>query len=335
MAVMRYQDFDLAIEALATAPGRYRTRVLASPAGQAGCEFDLPFSPLELDNLILRIGRPRRGIRRLDSPEMRAAQEFGGKLFAQAFQGQVQANFWRSLDLARQQGDGLRVRLRLTDAPDLADVPWEYLYDTAFHRFLAHSTYTPLVRYLDLPQTTPPLAVQPPLQILVMIASPRDQAQLDVEAEWRKVQGALADLEQRGLVQVTRLPEATLAALQRQLRRQPYHVFHFIGHGGFDQQSQSGVLLLEDERGLSRLIGGYQLGALLHNHPTLRLALLNACEGARTALHDPFAGVAQQLVQQGLPAVIAMQFEITDGAAITWPRSFTPPWPMATQWTPA
>ncbi len=113
-----------------------------------------------------------------------------------------------------------------------------------------------------------------------------------------------------------------MAALQRQLRRQPYHVFHFIGHGGFDQQSQSGVLLLEDERGLSRLISGHHLGTLLHNHAALRLALLNACEGARTAMNDPFACVAQQLVQQGLPAVIAMQFEITDPAAITLAQEF-------------
>ena len=44
--------------------------------------------------------------------------------------------------------------------------------------------------------------------------------------------------------------------------------------------------------------------------------MLNACEGARSGASDPFAGMAQSLIQQGLPAVVAMQFEITDDAAI-------------------
>jgi hypothetical protein len=45
--------------------------------------------------------------------------------------------------------------------------------------------------------------------------------------------------------------------------------------------------------------------------------VLNACEGARSDdPSDPFAGMAQSLIRQGLPAVVAMQFEITDDAAI-------------------
>ena len=44
--------------------------------------------------------------------------------------------------------------------------------------------------------------------------------------------------------------------------------------------------------------------------------MLNACEGARADVTNPFAGTAQQLMQQGIPAVVAMQFEITDDAAI-------------------
>ena len=44
--------------------------------------------------------------------------------------------------------------------------------------------------------------------------------------------------------------------------------------------------------------------------------MLNSCEGARTTLTDPFAGVATTLVQLGVPAVVAMQFEISDEAAI-------------------
>ncbi|MFN8486319.1 MAG: SUMF1/EgtB/PvdO family nonheme iron enzyme [Caldilineaceae bacterium] len=322
MRTILYHNFDLAIDPSATAPQHYRARVLDSGAGQASAEFVLPFSDLEVENFLLRINRPRRGVRRIDSPEMLAARQFGSRLFEAVFSGSVQTALLRSLDEATRQRVGLRLRLRLTDAPALADLPWEYLYVPSLNRFFVHSLNTPLVRYLDLPQTSTPLAVQPPLNVLVMIANPRDQAKLDVEAEWRKVQEALADLTDAGLVTVTRLEQATLSALQRRLRKEEYHIFHFVGHGGFDRQTDNGVLLLEDEKGLSRLVGGHYLGTLLHDHPTLRLALLNSCEGARTARSDPFGGVAQHLVQQGIPAVLAMQFEITDEAAITLAHEF-------------
>ena len=76
----------------------------------------------------------------------------------------------------------------------------------------------------------------------------------------------------------------------------------------------------DDPRG--RLVSGSQLGTMLADHTTLRLAVLNACEGARTSVEDPFAGVAASLVQREIPAVIAMQFEITDRAAIVFAHEF-------------
>ena len=67
---------------------------------------------------------------------------------------------------------------------------------------------------------------------------------------------------------------------------------------------------------------GRDLGVYLAQHASLRLAVINACEGARTADDDPFAGVATSLVRRGLPAVVAMQFEITDAAAVTFASEF-------------
>jgi len=54
----------------------------------------------------------------------------------------------------------------------------------------------------------------------------------------------------------------------------------------------------------------------------VRLALLNACEGAYASQTDIFASTAATLVQQGIPAVIAMQYEITDDAAIEFSEQF-------------
>ncbi len=319
MAEIKYLDFDLLIE---RAEEGYTARVLNSPGGQASADFSLPFSELELENFLLRVGRTRRGVRRLESPEMEAAKSFGGRLFDAVFGGEARGCLRSSLDEASRQEAGLRVRLRLADAPELADLPWEYLYNSSLNRFLSLSTETPIVRYLELPERIRPLEVKPPLRVLVMISSPGDYPPLDVEGEWEKLKEALSDLEQRGLVALERLEDATLTALQRRLRRGEYHVFHFVGHGGFDERAQDGVLLLEDEHGRGRPVSGQYLGTLLHDERTLRLAILNACEGARTSRSDPFAGTAQSLVQQGIPAVIAMQFEITDEAAIALAHEF-------------
>jgi CHAT domain-containing protein len=106
--------------------------------------------------------------------------------------------------------------------------------------------------------------------------------------------------------------------LRQRLRRGDWHVFHFVGHGGFDQQTQDGVLVLEDQNGRGRLVSGQDMGVLLNDYDPLRLVVLNACEGARADPTDPFAGTAQTLIQQGIPAVVAMQFEITDLAAIVF-----------------
>ena len=114
------------------------------------------------------------------------------------------------------------------------------------------------------------------------------------------------------------LPDATLQALQRELRHNDFHVFHYIGHGGYDRASEDGVLALEDGSGRSRLVSGMELGTILADEMTLRLAVLNACEGARSSVDDPFSGVATSLVRREIPAVVAMQLEITDRAAITF-----------------
>ena len=320
MAEIDYLDFDLSIERVGDQD--YRARVLESPGGQAAKEFKLPFSDLELENFVLKVGRAHRGTRRLESPEMELAKTFGGNLFRAVFSNEVYSCLRSSLEKAEEQGRGLRVRLRLNDAPELVDLPWEYLYNPGLNRFLSLSINTPLVRYLELPERISPLAVELPLRILVMIASPEDYPSLDVEKEWENLQNALGDLERKGAVILERLSSSTPVALQYRLRRKDYHIFHFVGHGAFDEGAQDGVLVMEDEKKRGRLLSGQYLGTLLHDEKTLRMAVLNACEGARTGRTDPFAGAAQSLVQQGIPAVVAMQFEVLDQAAISFAREF-------------
>lgn len=319
MAGISYLDFDLLIDRREQG---YQVQVVKSPTGDACAVFSLPFSNLEVDEFLLRIGRPRRTVRHIGSSEREGVRAFGTALFRSVFKDTVGMQFHASLSKALEQGSGLRLRLHLTNAPELVDIPWEYLFDPDLGNFIGLSVATPLVRYLALPQSAARLIVEPPLSILVMVSSPSDFPPLDVSKEWSKLKASVTELERTGVVTLELLETASLAALQHKLRQGSYHIFHFIGHGEFNTLAQDGLLLLTNEHGRSSAVSGRDLGTMLHDHRSLRLVVLNSCEGGRASHNDPFSGAAQSLVQQGIPAVIAMQFEITDEAAITLAHEF-------------
>ncbi len=213
---------------------------------------------------------------------------------------------------------GLRLKLRLQDVPELAEIPWEFLFDASLSRFLARSNQTPIIRYIEMPEKIKPLKVTLPLKVLVITSSPLDYCSLGVERERSSLEQALKPLSDKGQLSVKWLEKPTLSDLHHCLQVGDYHVFHFIGHGGFDEKTQEGVLLLEDGQGKGCLAGADMISTLLHDLRSLRLVVLNSCEGARNSRTDPFAGVAAGLIRQGIPAVVAMQFAITDIAAITF-----------------
>lgn len=242
------------------------------------------------------------------------AEEIGFKLFAAIFSGEVQSFWCLGLRQAQQEGRGLRLRLFVRD-PEASRWPWEYLFDPQ-RRFLALSVKTPILRYLELPTPPRSLRVDLPLRILAVTAEPSGYTRLDVEEEWRGLKKALKDLEKRGEVALERLEKVTLDGLLSKLQ-EPFHILHFIGHGTFASHQSQGTLLFEDGP-----VTGGDLSTILRDHDSLRLVILNACEGARGSRMDRFSGVAQSLIQGGIPAVIAMQFRVTDRAAIAFAGSF-------------
>ena len=315
-----YLDFDLALTREGTT---YAVRVVSSPAGEASAPFVLPFVATELAQFMIAVGPPRVASRRLVPVAARVGgvKDYGRRLGDALLTGPVRDAFTSSLDTAGAQGKDLRVRLRLDAVPELDPVPWEYVYDTRLERFLTLSQETPVVRLLDSLKRPPAVLVESPLRVLVMISSPSDMPELAVEREKQLLLATTADMVKSGQLAVTVLDTATLTALQRALLGD-YHVFHFIGHGGFDDDAQEGVLVLERDDGTSHRVSGNRLGTLLHDARNMQLAVLNACEGARTSGRDAFSGVGQALVRQGLPAVVAMQTEISDRAALVFSHEF-------------
>src|SRR3954453_17786187 len=148
---------------------------------------------------------------------------------------------------------------------------------------------------IELPDAVRPLTVTPPLRILGVISSPSDLPELDGERERLRIQDATAELQQRGLLEVTWLSNATWRDLQHALRRQRWHIVHFVGHGEFDTTTDEGAIALEDDNGRSFRLSATDLGRLLGDHDSLRLVLLNACESARGSKHDAFSSTAAPL----------------------------------------
>ncbi|MBM3135344.1 MAG: CHAT domain-containing protein, partial [Chloroflexi bacterium] len=267
---------------------------------------------------LLRSGGKRRLV---PTQEEKAVQDFGRELFDALFTGEVRSRYDVSQREAARQDRGLRLRLYV-QSPELAVLPWEFLYDPRQAEYVCLSRHTPVVRYLELPQVIEPLTVTPPLRILGMIASPCDLAPLDLAHEKQRVEKAIHDLQGRGLVDLTWLEGQTWRDLQRVMRGGPWHVFHFIGHGGFDRSAEEGFIALADEEDKMQRLPATQLARLLADQDSLRLALLNSCEGARGSQRDIFSSTAAILVRRSIPAVLAMQYEITDQAAIEFARTF-------------
>ena len=314
MPITEYLVFDLLFEKIGDA---YRARVVDSPVGQAHANFALPFTASEIESFLARVGR-RAPITGSGLKPEEWLKQFGGKLFGAVFHDEVLTSFRRSRDQAERENKGLRVKLRLNDVPELADLPWEYLYDAdpARQEFLALSTETPIVRFLELPQRVEPLAAPTPLNLLAVLSSPSDEDALEVEDEWTRMNRALQEPIAQGRVTLTRVEPPTLDTLRAQLRRNEFHILHFIGHGKYDAETQHGALIFENEDGTGRAVRDEQLAVLLGDANSLRVVVLNACEGARASNQNPFAGVAPHLVRKSIPAVIAMQFPITDNAAL-------------------
>jgi formylglycine-generating enzyme required for sulfatase activity len=330
-ARIEYDDFAVRIGS--DGRGAFTATVVHAPGGGAPRNpFEPPFGGDLLDAVLDGVARAvaagARG-RHLAAAPPAAAEPFnpevaGAALFEALFRGDVGRCLDRSLSgRTGDQGRGLRLRLivdpREPGCAAIAALPWELLYDPAGRGFFGLRMTTPVVRFLDVGS---PHRVQPirgPLRVLVALASPTELPPLDLDGERR---GAESWGREGGVV-VEVLERATLDGLRRRLRQRTYHALHFTGHGDFRAGGDRGVLFFARAGGGAEPVDGELLAALVDDCPALRLVVLNACLSGRIPRRegrDPFAGVASALVRGGVPAVVAMQFPISDRAAVRFCR---------------
>lgn len=328
---MQYFDFDLEIGA--GLGGDYPVMARSSAGEARGTmRFPLDDSTLKefLKNLRLVLRQTSKVPDQVFSSKEYLIRDFGQKMFEALFAGEILTRYDVCRLTAKQQSpeSGVRVRLHI-QAHELVTLPWEYLYDPRQAEYLVLSRHTPLLRYLDLLQPIQPLAVDPPLRILAMStaaknssAKSQDTLLLQFAQEQMRLQTALDPLKTQGLVELVWVERPTWESLQAAMWGGPWHIFHFIGQGSWQDKTAEGGIVLTNKEGKRHLLTGTSLGRLLADHHTLRLVILSTRSLTRSGKWGIFSITAATLARRGIPAVLAMQDSMTYRASIECTRVF-------------
>jgi tetratricopeptide (TPR) repeat protein/CHAT domain-containing protein len=236
-------------------------------------------------------------------------QKLGRELYQKLFSPAVE-QVWHEY---KQRSEFLILCLRFADgATKLEALPWETLHDdTEFIAAGAKTTLTRLPLGVAPPSELPP--IPRPLKLFGFFASPLDlgdHERLSAEREQEILLEAINDPAGQGRISADFEDEAKLEILARSLR-DGYHILHFTGHG--ISPRDGGGLLLEDAHGkkLPASIAEV-MQAVKSGVDKLRLAVISGCQTARTLHTGAYSDLARELLRQHVPAVIAMQFSITD-----------------------
>jgi hypothetical protein len=300
---------------------RFKVRVFSSPAGEMDKAVVVQCNETDLQSQLRKLDG-----RQLDREGLISVGRMLALLLVPPAQDNtgdgVRELFSRSLDLVGQDA-GLRLRLRLP--PELADIPWEYLYldrsgtTDAMAGFLALDPRVAIVRHEALPVPQPLPRAPGDITVLAALASPEGLDPLDLDREEHDLREAL---KQQAEVQLKVLKNATLDSVQKAIPGT--RVFHFAGHGGFRQHAGdspgtvtgTGALELEDGA-----IDAEKLGMNLRGNQ-VRLVVLGGCETGRRAGTYVWGSIAPALVRFQVPAVVANQYSISDQCAIAFSKHF-------------
>ncbi len=304
---MRYHTFDLTVSA-SGAPHEYLLSAQSSTQGEAAGRTKIDPSSAQLADLLAQLGDGT-----ISSVNLQA---LGAALYQSLFASEIGMLLNRALgETIGNEALGLRLRLRV-NPPELAALPWEFLYSPERRLFLAASVETPLSRYLNLPEPVRQLACPEKINLLVVITQ---NSGLDTTAERKALEKVAGQLRDRLTVDFLE-GEATSAAIRAALRQKDYHILHYAGHGAF--KNEQVFIYLDHEEKLTESIAAEQFAHFFTDYPFTRLIFLNACQSATRSAHQALAGVAPQLVLRGVPAVVAMQEKIDNDDAILFATEF-------------
>ena len=321
---MKYLDIYVMIS-----PARgddFQVSAKSDAGGEGNSHLKLPFTLSDLSGIMFGAAGTPRGIGAGEEPTARlqTAETLGVQLFEALFNGETREVLSRTEDVAKRQSEktGVRIRLSMNLAAqgmaEVASLPWELMRRNN-QKPLVVSVNTPVVRAFD---TAMPIYLHPitgKLKILLLVSNPTGTTALNLGSEKERICRIWDSLENVEYVECRPVADKILDTLSQD----EFHVVHYMGHGDFDA-GLGGQVIMERGDGTAQPISGDVFATWLQDEP-LRLVFLNACNtgttGQNNGLH-PFAGVASSLISSGVPSVLAMQFPITDEAAIIFAQTF-------------
>ncbi|OUL24456.1 cell division protein HetF [Nostoc sp. 106C] len=263
----------------------------------------------------------------------------GQQLYNALFQGTLRDSWITAQGIAQNHQQVLRLRLGLKDTR-LARLPWEVMH--AGDRPLATGPYVAFSRYQTgiLPASRlPSKNIPQPLEeggvkVLMVIASPTDQARLDLlKHEAIKLQAELNRHVPRVAesgnyvpdIELTLLDQPGREELTQALEQGRYHVLHYSGHSNLGVNGGE-IYLVSSRTGLTETLSGDDLAGLLVNN-NIQMAVFNSCLGAYRANSDTTEetgerNLTESLVKRGLRSVLAMSERIPDEVALTLTQLF-------------
>lgn len=252
-------------------------------------------------NLVLLMNQPR--------PKSSELTEFGHALFKYIVRDDVKSLYDRL-----PSGALIRIHI-LTNRPDLQSLPWEYLQDPSHAPgpWLDRS----IVRIIPSIGQSPPIPLTlakeggPKIRILFVYADPANQgivSWLDVKRSVEREFSVRIPTDRYELNVV----EGTPAALVEAVQNSSYDIFQFSGHGEVDAKTKKGrILLLSQANNQSVPLAADELAVILRGRG-VRLAILSACLTSAGNSADPFNVIAEALLKENIPAVVANQLPVPD-----------------------
>jgi hypothetical protein len=266
------------------------------------------------------------GLLRLDQSALRTAsspEQYGRLLSAALFTGPIRDAYLKATVYAETLTEN-RLRLRLwidRTAAELHAISWELL--RVDDVLVSANAATPFSRYLPATTSWQMGGTAFPLRALVAISAPEDLSvyrlpPVDARHERAVLKQALVDQKVR--LDVLE-PPVTLPRLEAKLR-EGYDILHYVGHGAVGKAHQEPVLHLQDEDDMTALVKGERLGAMLARQGVRpHLVVLSACKSATVTTADAYVALGPQLIQRGVPAVVAMRGRISQASARIFSRT--------------
>jgi CHAT domain len=220
------------------------------------------------------------------------------------------------------KGERLRLQLQFHNAAaELAAYPWEFLYHPTRMWFFATSVDLVLYRYLaiNVERSESVIDEGHALRLLVVVSKPEGLGPVLEQPVLEAIEKVAEDHP----VAIEVADVATVENILEKLDDVSPHVVHFIGHGRYNSAThRAEIALLDQDERTPLWFPDEPFSEFFPQTVIPRLVFLHLCESARSDASAAFAGFAPWLLQQGVQAVVAMQYPITNSAAIAFSRAF-------------